>query len=182
MVATCGYEFNIENFEGMHCERTKEGLWFRNMIFSKDDIAAIQTQDFVISCDEKVYFEKCDIGVLNEKFLSKFPNATKIVLSQTIFQLSPSKHVDYTWLESLWFDNCEIRTRKSGCLRGFEKDKVKYKILDSKFTDLSRDLADFVIIGISKNVEDSYVPHMSGVMHPTVLTCLNEIVWSSFCT
>lgn len=178
MVATCG--FNVEKFIAKHGERTDDGLWCRGFQFTKEEVAAIQTQDFIISFDEKVYFEGCDVGVLSEKLINKFPNATKIVFRNAFFQIAPSKQMDYPWLESLWFDNCEIRSRSS--IKGLEKDKVKYKILDSKFTDIRKELADFVIIGISKNTEENYVPHMSGVMHPTVLTRLHEIVWRSFCT
>lgn len=182
MVATCG--FNVEKFIVKHGERTDDGLWCRSFQFTKEEVAAIQTQDFVISFDEKVYFEDCDVGVLSEKLISKFPNATKIVFRHVVFQIAPSKQMDYPWLESLWFDNCEIRSRRSVCIsiRGLERDKVKYKILDSKFTDIRKGLADFVVIGISKNTEESYVPHISGMMHPTVLTILDEIVQRSFCT
>ncbi|KAL5273428.1 hypothetical protein ACFFRR_000264 [Megaselia abdita] len=180
MVATRG--FNAEKFISMYGERTDDGLWCRNFQLTKEEVAAIQTQDFVISLDEKVYFEDCDIGVLSEKLISKFPNATKLTFSHVVFQIAPSTQMDYPWLESLWFDNCEIRMRNRVNIRGLEKDKVKYKILDSKFTDIKQDLADFVIIGISKNTEENYVPHMSGAMHPTVLTRLHEIVWRSFCT
>lgn len=182
MVATCG--FNVEKFIAKHGERTNDGLWCRNFQFTKEEIAAIQTQDFVISFDEKVYFEDCYIGVLSEKFVNKFPSATKIVFRHAVFRTAPSKQMDYPWLESLWFDNCEIITGSTHCnsIRGLEKDKVKYKILDSKFTDIRKNLADFVIIGISKNTEENYLPHMSGAMHPTVLTRLHEVVWRSFCT
>lgn len=175
--------FNAEQFLAIYGEGTDEELWCRNFHFTREEVVAIQTHDFVISFAEKVYFEECDIGILNEKLINKFPNAKKIVFRHVVFKVSPSKQMDYPWLESLWFDNCEIRTKRSRCcVRDLEKDKVKYKILDSKFTDIRSDLADFVIIGISKNAEENYVPHISGAMHPTILTMLNEIVWRSFCT
>lgn len=72
-------------------EEVEEHLVCENFRFSNREVNEFQNRNFVISNAESIIFKNCEIGILNHKFLRKFPKAISIQLDNVKFKMKPSR-------------------------------------------------------------------------------------------
>lgn len=144
-------------------------LWCKNFNFTRNGQEAIQQEDFVISNKRSILFSDGDLGYINEKFFSKFPNAlimdfmnvTMKMTSQPSNHTSSKKHP----LQTLTFyDHCKIsNNRGTQALRSLTELEhfftyridVEFKIIDAKLFQESRKLKVLSVMnGGFEDIED----------------------------
>lgn len=81
--------FDVQSFLSRSC-RQEDTLHCSNFVISTTDDYDIQTQNFIISTTRSVTFSNCASGMINENFLSKFPEATYIRFLNCSMHLTPS--------------------------------------------------------------------------------------------
>ena len=92
-LAVAASAFNIEEFLQKHCKDTPEeySLACENVNFSEMELSEIQKEKFVISQAAKIIFNNTNLGVFNENFVNKFPNATCIKIFGSSLSFNSSK-------------------------------------------------------------------------------------------
>lgn len=107
--------FKIGEWVGKFC--SEEKLLYRqwepsfrceNFNFAEQELQEFQEGDFLVSVQRIIFIESGDIGVLDENFLKKFPNAEEFLFRNVKlhFDLS-TESIDHP-LVSIRFVNCEI--------------------------------------------------------------------------
>lgn len=90
--------FYVRNIIEAHCQiRNADSLIIcSNFTLAISDIYEIQTEDFNISSHKFIEFKNCNVGIVNENFFSKFPEALsmsfescKVLLSSSILPVTP---------------------------------------------------------------------------------------------
>ncbi|KAL5280655.1 hypothetical protein ACFFRR_004580 [Megaselia abdita] len=116
--------FNGKGFIQTKCQvRNAESLIIcSNFTLTIGDIYEIQTVDFNISSHQSIEFKNCNVGIVNENFFSKFPEALsmsfencKILLSSSILPVTPrlSKLINLSFHKSTIKDHLETNALKS---------------------------------------------------------------------
>lgn len=93
--------FDVNIFFHLHCDARKtvylidepieDHLFCGSFKFDKKEVYEFQSTNFVVSNEESIVFKNCDIGILNHKFLKKFPKALSIQLDNVTFMMSQSR-------------------------------------------------------------------------------------------
>lgn len=76
--------------------------------FTKQELEEIQKEEFVISNEKAVIFEGGDIGILNDRFLEKFPLAERFVFMNAKITLDESEEPMKHQVEEINFQRCQI--------------------------------------------------------------------------
>lgn len=177
--AFCG-AFDVNKFLKTHCnEETLQNsiyksqepeveLWCQGFNFTKNELDAIQTENFVISDKRSILFSDGILGHLNENFFSKFPNALIMdFMNVTLNMTSPNntasskKHP----LQTLTFyDHCKISSNRGTlALRSLTelehfftyKIDVEFKIIDAKLFQGNKKLRVLSVMnGGFEDIED----------------------------
>lgn len=90
----CVQGFDLKEFVKSYCtleshRRERVELKCSNFKFSESVIDDIQSNDFIITNLTRVHFQNCDIGIVNDNFLAKFPHVEEFRFNNVIFTTSP---------------------------------------------------------------------------------------------
>ncbi|KAL5273266.1 hypothetical protein ACFFRR_000185 [Megaselia abdita] len=114
-------------------------LLCHNFNFNSEDIEDIQHRDFIISNKTSIYIENAKIGILNEKFFEKFPNALEIILRDVEMKLQSSaieNSNNKSQLKTLRLLNCQLHENKETTafngLQSLELIEIRSATLDNK--------------------------------------------------
>lgn len=91
--------FDVNIFVHLHCNAKKvvylidENHFFcENFKFTRKEVNEFQSTNFIVSNEEEsIVFKNCDIGILNHKFLRKFPKALSVQFDNVNFTMSQSR-------------------------------------------------------------------------------------------
>lgn len=150
--------FDVDKFIGTYCnddtlqnsiyksQEPEVELWCQNFNLTATEVKSIQMENFVISNKKSILFSDGNLGLLNENFFSKFPNALVMDFMNVTLNMTSSannimnakKHP----LQTLTFyDHCKISnnrgTRALTLLTELEyfftyKIDVEFKIIDAE--------------------------------------------------
>lgn len=165
--------FDIDGWVKKYCVRDTKvnflldfphthNLYCENFSFTKQEREDMQKGDFVISNDKIIIFKGGDIGVLNQRFLKKFPHAENMVFLDVKVQVEESTEpIDHP-VENLSFMKCFLSGIKDTHFfknlinlkhLGFDRCKFDYSVLEknlfgseSKLIGLSLEENDFAKI------------------------------------
>lgn len=119
--------FDFEQFLSAHCQQTdfkyfndqsnvNIDLLCQNFNFTTEEIQDIQHRDFIISNKTTIYIENANIGTVNEKFFSKFPNAQELILRDVEMKMDTfdidGSNTNYSKLKTLRLLHCRITENK----------------------------------------------------------------------
>lgn len=105
------YAFKVEEFKKKYCTENleKSSLYCNNVNMSTSQVTYIQDNDFVISNCSHIVFQSAELGVVNNNFFKKFPQAEDIRLSYSSFNLTSSEKVtDSSKLKKLVLRLCTV--------------------------------------------------------------------------
>lgn len=125
--------FQVDEFKKKYCTENQErsSLYCNSVNMSTSQITSIQDNDFVISNCSHIVFQSAELGVVNNNFFKKFPQAEDIRLSYSSFKLASSKQVDdLSKLRKLVFRLCTVEN--IGDTNAFES----FKNLESLILEL----------------------------------------------
>ncbi|KAL5274133.1 Tl.2 family protein [Megaselia abdita] len=103
--------FEVEKFKKEYCTENLEqsSLYCSSLNITISEVTDIQENDFVISNCSHIVFQSAELGVVNNNFFKKFPQAEEIRLSYSSFNLTSSKKVDdLPKLKKLVFRLCTV--------------------------------------------------------------------------
>lgn len=127
--------FNTDEFKAAYCSDeidSYDGLWCSNFTLSSDDKDHIQRDDFIISEKSFVRFAKASIGLLNENFFRKFPNAESMHFSSTNIVFGSSENGSTHPLKLLTFKSCKIQSSENSNALKSLTELEEFKIANPK--------------------------------------------------
>lgn len=107
--------FEVEEFKKKYCTENieKSSFYCNGVNMSTSQVTDIQKNDFIISNCSHIVFQSAELGVVNNNFFKKFPQAEDIRLSYSSFNLTSSEKVDIlTNLKKLVFRLCTVNEIK----------------------------------------------------------------------
>lgn len=140
--------FDVDKFLSRSCEIESGSLLklkCSNFTLIPQEIYEIQIDDFIISNHKLVEFDSCSIGIVNENFFTKFPEAVSINITKCNVSMDSSIYPtsDRTVkLNELAFNGCRFMNNKDtnalNTLNMLEKMTIvdswfHYKLLDRHF-------------------------------------------------
>lgn len=143
--------FNSDEFLQRNCQQTdfkyfndqtnpnvNIDLFCQNFNFTFEEVQDIQHRDFIISNKTTIYIENADIGILNEKFFRKFPNAVEMILRdvEMIMDTSDTVSESLSGLKALRLLHCRLH-EKTGTtalhsLQSLDMIEIRSTVFDNK--------------------------------------------------
>lgn len=163
--------FDIDEFKATYCSDELDSydeLWCENFDLSTNDKDHIQKEDFVISEKSFVRFAKADIGVLNEDFFKKFPNAKTMHFLSSNVVFGSTENVTPHPLKLLTFKSCKMQSlENSNFLKSFEDleelvivnpKKFENIKIDTKFLENNQNLRHLILtLGASQKLSNDFM-------------------------
>lgn len=111
------FAFNVNKFVTRFCEETDSPrkLCCSNFSLIPQEIYEVQIEDFVISNHKFVEFSSCSIGIVNENFFTKFPEAVSINITKCNVSMDSSIYPTsdrLVKLHELVFQECRFMNNK----------------------------------------------------------------------
>lgn len=146
--------FNSQQFLRQYCREDKNAkLFCSNFHLNRNNVSDIQNVAFDLSYSKLLEFSNCTIGILNENFFNKFPQATEMIINKCTFSMNSSTRATLERelpLRTLKFRKCFIANNdNTNALRALthlenfinsSPECMGTKILDRKFFEYNRSL------------------------------------------
>lgn len=144
LLAVGARSFDVDEFKATFCSDeldSNDELWCENFDLSVAHKDHIQKEDFIISEKGFVRFAKADIGVLNENFFQKFPNAVTIQFLSSNIVFGSSENGTKHPLKLLTFKSCKIQSSEdSNALKSLPNLEELVIVNPKKFENVKIDL------------------------------------------
>lgn len=143
--------FNSEQFLSKNCAETDKSLHCSKFKWTIQEQNEVQNKNFIISKASRIELESVDIGILNENFINKFPNAVEVVLNDCVVYLNSSRtsiSQENTNLENLEIHHSVIYESKDSISFNLLRELKTFELAFPTFKD-SAEIDDALL---SKNV------------------------------
>ncbi|KAL5280654.1 Tl.2 family protein [Megaselia abdita] len=128
--------FDVNNFVNSFCDVENNMLSCSNFSLIPQEIYEVQTEDFIISNHNVLEFSFCSIGIVNENFFTKFPEALSINFKKCNVSMDSSIYPTsnrVVKLNDLSFSECRFMNNKDTNALNTLNMLSKFSILYSWF-------------------------------------------------